>query len=115
MCHPPVVIIIEVIMDTEKHIPVGTQIPFIFLGGPTNQGIIGIIQGSWYPEVSVSVITVMGVTVKYPLRDIGMIGRKKAVNLEFYCDAYWIRSFRYLHPIHIVDQWVLCLTRSDTK
>ena len=44
--------------------------PFKLAGGTTNQEITGNIQGSWYPYVSVSVVTAMGVLLEDALLDI---------------------------------------------
>ena len=51
-------------MYVDKPVPV-VNLPHVrFIGGPTNQGITGNIEGAWDPEISVAVIITMGVTVE---------------------------------------------------
>ena len=60
--------------------------PVRFIGGPTNQLRTGNIQGDWDPDISVSVVTSVGVTVEEVLSDIGMNSRIALIHLEFDCD-----------------------------
>ena len=60
-------------MDIDKPVPVVILGPVRFIGGPTWQVRTGIIKGSWYPEISVTVITTVGIPVEEALDDIGII------------------------------------------
>ena len=57
-------------IDADKPVPVVNISPVRVVGGPTRHGITGIIQGDWYPERSVSVITMVGVPVDEDFDDI---------------------------------------------
>ena len=59
-------------MDTDKPVPVVDLPPMKYIGITTNQGITVNIQGAWYPEISVAVITTVGVPVEEDLADIGI-------------------------------------------
>ena len=69
-------------MDADKPIPVVIIPPERFIGIPTRQGITGSIQGSWDPEISVAVITTVGITVEEALDDIGMKTRNLVIHIE---------------------------------
>ena len=48
--------------------------------------------GGWYPDISVSVVVSVGVPVEEALLEIGMNSRRAVINLEFYCEKYFINS-----------------------
>ena len=56
-------------MNADKPVPVVNIPPVKCIG---HQVITGNIQGSWYPEISVAVITTVGVPVEEALADIVM-------------------------------------------
>ena len=70
-------------MDSDKPVPVVTLPPVRFIGGPTNQGRTGNIQGACYPEISVAVITTVSIPVEDDFDDIGMNSRKVVIRVEY--------------------------------
>ena len=68
-------------MDTDKPVPVVDLPPMKYIGITTNQGITVNIQGAWYPEISVAVITTVGVPVEEDLAYIGMKSRNVVIRL----------------------------------
>ena len=68
-------------MDADKPVPVVNLPPVKFIGINTNQGITGNIQGDWYPEISVAVITTVGIPVEEDLAYIGMKSRNVVISL----------------------------------
>ena len=73
-------------MDADKSVPVLNIPPVMFIGGTINHIISGIIQGSWDPEILVSVITTVGVPVDEALSDIVMNARIEVIHLEYSCE-----------------------------
>ena len=70
--HQPVVLFKKDKMDADKPVPVVILLHMRFIGGPTRHKITGSIQGSWDPEISVAVITTVGIPVEEDLADIRM-------------------------------------------
>ena len=68
-------------MDAYKTFPVVNTPPVRFIGGPINQGKTGNINEYWEPEISVYVITTVGVPVKEYLADFGMNYRKEMIHM----------------------------------
>ena len=68
-------------MGAYKPVPVVILPPVRFIGGPTRHGITGIIQLSWDPEISVAVITTVGMPLNGALDDIGMKTRNMVINI----------------------------------
>ena len=54
-------------MDTDKPVPVVNIPPARFIGGPSNKERTGKIQGSWYPDISLTVVIAVGVLVEEAL------------------------------------------------
>ena len=90
--HLPVVIPTRDNMDAYNPVPVVSLPSVICIGGPTNQVIIGNIQGTWDPDILVTVITMVDVPVEEALDDILMNSIKVVIHLE--CDekSFWMRS-----------------------
>ena len=72
-------------MDPDKLVTVVNLPPVQFIGAPTRQVRKGSIQESWDPEMSVSMITMVGVTAEEALNDIGTNSRNVVINME--CDG----------------------------
>ena len=90
--HQPVVLFTKDNMDADTPAPV-VNLPHVrFIGAPTSQGIKGSIQGSWYIEISVAVITTAEITVDEALDDIGMKNRNFVIHMECDGDTYWLNS-----------------------
>ena len=68
-------------MDVDKPVPVVNIPPVKFIGITTNQGITVNIQEACYPEISVAVITTVGVPLEKDLADIGMKSRNVVIHL----------------------------------
>ena len=76
-----VVIITEENIDTYKIVAV-VNLPLVrFISGPTKNGIRGNINGAWYPDISVAVVTALGVLVEEVLSDIGMNSSRSVIHL----------------------------------
>ena len=69
-------------IDAYKPVPVVNLPPMRFIGVKKNQGITGIIQGYWEPEILVALITTVGVPVKEALAEIVMKVRKGVIKME---------------------------------
>ena len=93
-------------MDADKPITVLNIPPLRFIGGTTRQVRTGNIQGAWYPEKSVSVITTVGVPVKEALDDIGMRYRNVVIHMDCDGKASLERSLGELWPTQSLDKWV---------
>ena len=65
--HKPVAIYKKYNTDTDKPVPVVNIPPARFIGGPSNQERTGKIQGSWYPDISLTVVIAVGVLVEEAL------------------------------------------------
>ena len=63
-----------------------------FASGNTNQVITGNIQGVWDPDISVAVITAVGIPVEEVLLCIGMNDRRAVINLERDCEEDLLKS-----------------------
>ena len=87
--HLSLVIFTKENMGAYKPVPVVNLPPVRFIGGPSRQGISGNIQGDWDPDISVALVTVMGVTLEEVLSDIGMNVRRSVIHLEFDCEEDW--------------------------
>ena len=108
--HLPVVLSTRENIYGDKPIPATNIPPVRFIGFPTRQGIIGIIQGAWHPEISVSVITTVGVPVEEALNDIGMKARNVVIHMECDGEELWVKLLGEVCPTQGVDQWVDWLT-----
>ena len=63
-----------------------------FIGGASKQGRAGNIQGLWYPDRSIVVITSVGVLVEESLSKIVINYRRAVIRLEFVGEGEWINS-----------------------
>ena len=72
------------IMDTDKPITGVNIKPVRFIGGPTNHGRTGNIKVYWYQQISVAVITTVGVPVDENFSGNLMKSRKLVIHME--CD-----------------------------
>ena len=72
-------------IDSDIPGPVVILPPVRFIGAPRRQGRTGIIQGSWDPEISLSVITTVWIPVEEALVDIGMKTKNLVIHME--CDG----------------------------
>ena len=97
-------------IDTYKPVPVVNIPPMRFIGGLTRQGRTVSIHGAWEPEISVAVITTVGVPVEEALDDIGMKSINVVINMECDGEAYWVKSLGELWTNQSVDQWVVWIT-----
>ena len=61
--HQPLVLFTKENMGVDKPVPVVNIPPMRFIGNPTRQGRTGSIQVTQDPEISVAVITMVGVPV----------------------------------------------------
>ena len=78
-------------IDADKPIPV-VILPLVkFIGGTTMHGRTGIIKGSREPEISVDVITTVGITVEEALDDIGMKTINVVIRIEFDGESSWVK------------------------
>ena len=108
--HPPSVLLKKYNINADKPVPVGNLPPMRFMGGSIKQGITGIIQVSWYPEISVAVITTVWIPVEEDLADIGIKTINVVINMECDGEAYWLKFLGKLCPTQSVDRWVDWLT-----
>ena len=75
-------------MDAYKPVPV-VIIPLVrFIGGPTSQGRTRSIQGSGDPEISIALITTVGIPVEDDFDDIGT----KTINLVIHMECDGVAS-----------------------
>ena len=72
-------------MGGDKPIPVEILPPVSFIGGPTSQGRARRIQGSWDLEISIAVITKVGIPVEEALDYIEVKTRNGVIIME--CDG----------------------------
>ena len=79
-------------MHEDKPVPVVNIPPVMCIGGQSNQGRIGSIQGDWDTEISVAVIATVGLPVEEYLADIGINFRKVVIIMEYDVKTYWVRS-----------------------
>ena len=63
----------------------------IFIGGPTRHGRTVIIQGVWYPEISVYVITTVRVPLEEALSDIAIIAINVVIRMDCGGEASWVK------------------------
>ena len=89
--HQPVVLFTKYDMGAEKSVPVVILSPLRFIGVPKRHGRTGIIQGSWDPEISVAVITTVGIPVEEDLADIRMKTINVVIHMECDGEAYWVK------------------------
>ena len=97
-------------MDVDKPVPVVNIPSMRFIYGPTRQGIKGTIQGAWYTEKLVAVITIVGAPVEEDYDDIEIKDRKLVIHMECDGEAYWVRSLGEVWSTKSVNQWVDRLT-----
>ena len=74
-------------VDKDKHVTLVNLLPVRFTGGLKRQVIKGKIQGTWYPEILVDVITAVGVPVEEALANIGMNTIKVVIRMECYLEV----------------------------
>ena len=72
-------------MGANKPVPVVIIPPVRLIGVPKNHGRIGSMQGSWDPEILVSVINTLGIPVEEDLSGIGMEIINVVIHME--CDS----------------------------
>ena len=85
--------------------------PVSFICGLTRQERTGIIQVYWDPEISVSVITTVGVPVEEDLADIGMKSRNVVIHMVCDGEESWIKTIGEVWPTPSVDKWLDSLTK----
>ena len=112
--HQPVVLFTKENMGAVKPIPLVILPPVSLIGVPTRHGRTGSIQVSWDPEISVAVITTVGIPVGEDLADIGMKTRNVVINMECDVEASWVKLLEKLRPNQSVDQWVDWLTNPSS-
>ena len=72
----------------------------------TRQRRTGSIQGAWYPERLVAVISTVAVPVEEALADIVMKYRDVVIHMECDGQSSWIRSLGEVCPTKSVDKLV---------
>ena len=77
-------------------------------------GDLPLEQGAWDPEISVSVITMLGVPAKKDLSDIGMKSRNVVIHMEWDVEETWVKLLGEVRPTQSVDQWVDWLTNPNS-
>ena len=102
-------------MDADKPVPVVNLPPVRFIDGITSQGVKLSIHGAWDPEISVAVITTVGVPVEENLADIGMKARNVVICMECDGEESWVKSLGEVCPTQSVDQWVGWLTKLSLR
>ena len=102
-------------MEAYKPIPVVNLPPLRFIGGLSKHIITGNMQGVWDPDISVAVVTAVGVSAEEALFYIGMNTRSMLIRLECDCGEYWLKSLEEIWKIQSVNQWVDWLTRIDPE
>ena len=77
----PVVLFTKENMGSDKPVTV-VNIPNVrFIGGPSKQGRTGKNKGTWNPDRSVAVVSVMYVLVGEALLGFGMNSRRSVIHL----------------------------------
>ena len=76
-------------MGADKPVPLVILPPVRCMGGTIRNGIIGSKQVSWDPEISVYMITTVGIPLEEALVDIGMKSRYVVIHMECDGEAYW--------------------------
>ena len=89
--HQTVVLFTKYVLDIYKPSLLVNLPPLKFVGGPTKKVITGNIPGGWYLDISVAVITYVGVPVEETSLDIGINVRRAVIHLECYCGEAWIK------------------------
>ena len=79
--HQPVVLFTKDNTGAEKPVPVVILPPERCMGGTIRHGIIGSKQVSWDPEISVYMITTVGIPLEEALADIGMKTRNVVIHM----------------------------------
>ena len=101
-------------MYADKPVPMVNILPLRFIDGPINQGIKGNIQGAWYQEILVDVITMICVPVEEALVDIRMNSIKVVIQIYFDGKASWVISLGALWPTQSVYQWAYWITNPSS-
>ena len=79
-------------MDADKPVFV-VNVPHVrFIVSLTRKVITVLIQESWYPEILVALITMVGVPVEDYLAGIGIKSRKVVICIECGDESSWVRS-----------------------
>ena len=113
--HQPLVIFTTDNIDADKPIPVVILPPVRFIGDPTIQKRTGSKQESWYPEISVAVITTAAVPVEDDLDYIGKKNRNGVIHMEFYGEASWVNLLGEVWKNQGMDQWVDLITNPSSR
>ena len=93
--HRSVVLFTKGKMEADKPITVVNLPPVRFIGAPIKLGRTVNIKGERYPDISVTVVTAIGVPVEEALSDIGMNYRRSVIHLYCDCVEDWLRSLEY--------------------
>ena len=101
-------------MNADKTFPVVNLPSVRFISGPARHERTGRIQGAWDPEISVYVITMVGVPAKKDLADIGMKSRNVVIYMEWDGEATWVKLLGEVRPTQSVDQWVDWITNPSS-
>ena len=87
----PVSIFTKEIVDADKPSPVVNIPPVRFIVGPIKQGRTCNIKGVCDLEISVSVISAVGIPVEEDLDDIGMKTRNVVIHMECDGEVSWVK------------------------
>ena len=68
-------------MDSDKPVLVVNPPPVRFISGHSRQVSTGNIKKAWDPDISVAVVTAVGVPVEEELLDIGMNSERSVIHL----------------------------------
>ena len=97
-------------MDADKPVLVSIIPLMRFIGGPKRKGKTGRIQGYWDPEISLAVITTVGIPVEEALADIGTKTINVVIHMKCDVEESWVKLLGEVWPTQSVDQWVDWLT-----
>ena len=89
--HQPVVLFKKDNMDAYQPVLVVNITRMSFIGGPSNKGRTGNIQGAWDPDRSVAVVIDVGVPAEEALSYMVMNARIAVICLECDCEEYWLK------------------------
>ena len=113
--HLPVVIFTKYNMDADKPVSVVNCQPVRFIGVSTSQVRTGSRKGSRDPEISIAVITTVGVPVEKHLADIIIKSVNVVINMKCNGMASWVSSLGEVWPTQSVDQWVYWITNPPSR
>ena len=98
-------------MYADKPVPVLNLPPLRFIRDPSKKGITDNIYGAWDLDISVAVVTTLGVPVGEALSDIIINFKRAVIHLECDCEKDWLKSLEEGWRNQSADQWVEWLTR----